>query len=357
MKFLPSFLLVACSAFIASSLRAQSVMTDPVGVVNLTIKGNSDTLLAVPLTLVPSYTGKVSATASGGTDLYNLTAAGTPGWSADQFAGFYYVRFTSGAKNGMYYTITANTSGQLTLHTAGDDLSGVAANDTFKVFKYWTLGTLFPPASAGTAANPLTASASSSPLARRSEILVVNPNAPGINASAAATYYFTAAGWYAAGSNQVANDVVLYPDNPFTVRQSASLTADVVWSSTGAVALSSLALPLLTQATGFQDNAIALVRPVDLKLSELGLDAVFTQSANTSPLARRDELLVFDNTVAGLNKSAAKVYYRTSNSWRRAGADAVVADADVLRAGDAFMIRKYQSGTGATVVWTNIPTY
>jgi len=349
--------LFAAALVAAPLVRAQTAATDPVGAVRITIKGNSDTIVAVPLTVMPNYSGAVASTTAGSGSTFNLNVSGTTGWTTNQFANLYYVRMTSGAKNGMYYTITANTAGQVTVDTAGDNLSSIAASDTFKILKYWTLGTLFPPASAGTATNPLTASASTSPIARRTLILVTNPNAVGINVSASASYYFTSTNWYVAGSNQIADDTVLYPDNPFTIRQPSTVSADVAWSSVGSVALGSLAIPLATQASGSQDNAIALLRPIDLKLSELGLDSAFVQSASTSPLARRDQLFVFDNTTAGLNKSAARIYYRTANSWRKAGADTVVADSDVIRAGDAFTIRKYQTGTGASIVWNNTATY
>ncbi|HEY8901268.1 MAG TPA: TIGR02597 family protein [Chthoniobacterales bacterium] len=353
-----AFPLIACVLLGAPLVRAESVYTDPVGVVNITIKGNSDTIVAVPLTPNPDYSGKVTSAASGGANAFNLNVTGTTGWTANQFANLYYVRMTSGAKNGMYYTITANTTGQVTVDTAGDNLSTIAANDTFKIFKYWTLATLFPPASAGTPANPLTASASTSPLARQTQILITDPNVAGINNAATASYYFiSASNWYVSGSNQISNNVILYPDNSLVIRQPASVASDVVWSSAGSVMLSSLAMPLLTQAVGPQDNAIALMRPVDVKLSDLGLDSAFTQSSSTSPLARRDQLFVFDNTTSGINKSASRAYYRTGGTWRKAGADSVVADGDVIRAGDAFMIRKFQTGTGASVVWNNTATY
>jgi len=307
-KFLP--LPIFLAALVAAPfVQAQSVATDPVGAVSITIKGNSDTIVAVPLTTMPNYSGTVASAAAGSGTAFNLNVSGTTGWTTNQFANLYYVRMTSGAKNGMYYTITANTAGQVTVDTAGDDLSGIAASDSFKILKYWTLGTLFPPASAGTPANPLTASASTSPLARRTQILISDPNAVGINASAAASYYFTSSNWYVAGTNQVSNDVILYPDNPFTIRQPSTVTSDVSWSSVGSVVLGSLSMPLLTQPAKSQDNAIALLRPVDMKLSELGLESAFTQSASTSPLARRDQLFVFDNSVAGINKSAAKVLF------------------------------------------------
>jgi uncharacterized protein (TIGR02597 family) len=92
-------------------------------------------------------------------------------------------------------------------------------------------------------------------------------------------------------------------------------------------------------------------------LSQLGLETAFTVSASTAPLDRRDQLFVFDNTVAGFNKSAARIYYRTAGTWRRLGNDAASADTDAIPAGTGFTIRKYQSGNGASVWWNNDPAY
>lgn len=348
--------------YIAERIAAEMQKLRPVervagGAIGRTLLRNSDSIVSASFTQPPSASARLASAVAAGGGLWSLSAAGSPAWGANQFVGLYYVRFTSGAKNGCYYTITANASGQLTVDSAGDDLSGLAAGDTFLVVKYWTLSTLFPPALAGTPANPLTVSASTSPLARRSQILVTDPNALGINLSAAATYYFTPAGWFVAGSNQPANNAILYPDLPFTIRQPVGVAADVQWTQSGAVNGKRIATSLQTLASGAQDNPTGMARPLDLALSQLGLETAFVSSASTSPLDRRDQLFVFDNAVAGLNKSAARVYYRTGGSWRKVGADAVSADADTIPAGDGFTIRKYQSGNGASIWWNNDPAY
>lgn len=351
------FLLLVPILLQTSIVRAATVTTDPMGCVNIAIKANSDTIVSVPLVPDPSFTGAVASASSGGTGLFNIDASGTPGWTANEFAGLYYVRMTSGAKNGMYYTITANTAGRVTVDTAGDDLSGIATSDSFVIYKYWTLGTLFPPASAGTATNPLTASADVSPGNRRSQILLPDNASAGTNLALGETYFFTSGGWFsAAAGNPSATDTILLPDSCFVIRQAAVAT-DTTWRSVGNVVMSRLVIPLTTQAGQSQDNYVSINRPVDVKLSESGLESGFVESAGAAAFQRRDMLFVFDNSTASFNKSPATIYFRQGGNWRKAGGSAPVANDDVIPAGAGVIIRKYATSGAPTAFWTNNPNY
>jgi uncharacterized protein (TIGR02597 family) len=356
-KFLQFPLLAVAVLGTAPIAHAQTVATDPVGAVRLTIKGNSDTIVAVPLTVMPNYSGAVASTAAGSGSAFNLNVSGTSGWTTNQFANLYYVRMTSGAKNGMYYTITANTAGQVTVDAAGDDLSGIAANDTFKILKYWTLGTLFPPASAGTATNPLTASTGLAAFQRKSQILVPNNVSAGINLSPAATYFFTTAdGWVAADTgNPSATDTILWPDTYFIVRQPASITSDVSWTTVGSVVMSKLSTPLSTQPAAAQDNYLGLPRPVDIRVADAGLESGFTDSLGLAAFQRRDVLFIFDNTTAGFNKAPTKTLFRYNGTWYQATAGNPVANDELLLAGSGFVVRKYQSPS--STMWANNAPY
>jgi uncharacterized protein (TIGR02597 family) len=357
-KFLAFPLFV--SALVAGPfLHAQTVATDPVGAVSLTIKGNSDTIVAVPLTAMPSYSGAVATKAAAGGNAFNLTVSGTTGWTTDQFANLYYVRMTSGAKAGMYYTITANTASQVTLDTAGDDLSGIAAADTFKILKYWTLGTLFPPASAGTAANPLTASEGLGAPQRRSQIILPDNASAGINLSSTGTFFFINGGnWVAADTgNPVSDNTILYPDTYFTIRQPSTVPTDVAWTSVGSVALTKLIIPLGTRVAGQQDNHVGVTRPVDLKLSELGLESGFMDSVGLGSPQRRDTLLVFDNTTAAFNKSASKTFFHYAGNWYEANTGSPIANDQIIPAGSGLIVRKYQNVSATTSLWSNLATY
>lgn len=352
---LPSVAFTAVLA--AASLHAQTAATDPVGAVAITLKGASDTVVAVPLTPAPAYSGLVASASAGAGNAYNISVSGTPGWTNGQFSGLFYVRVTSGTKAGMYYTVTGNTPTQLTIDSAGDNLAGLVAGDSFKVFRYWTLGTLFPPASAGTAANPLTPSLGTLSSQRRSQILLPNNAAVGINISPAGSYYFTTSGGWASATGNAADDVVLWPDSYFIVRQPATVTADVSWVNVGSVVASKLALPLSTTNTGQQDNFLGLTRPIDIRLADLGLETGFVESLGTLSSQRRDLLLVFNNELAAFNKAPSQSYFRFNGNWLSVASGTPIANDVILKAGSGFMVRKYQTDDGAARLWVNNPTY
>lgn len=352
---LPSVAFTAVLA--AASLQAQTAATDPVGAVAITLKGASDTVVAVPLTPAPTYSGLVASASAGAGNAYNISVSGTPGWTNGQFSGLFYVRVTSGTKAGMYYTVTGNTPTQLTLDSAGDNLAGLVAGDSFKVFRYWTLGTLFPPASAGTAANPLTPSTGTASFQRRSVLLLPDNASNGINLSAAGAYFFTSAnGWVSAATgNPAANDTVLWPDSYFIVRQPSDV-ADASWVCVGNVATSRLMSPLRAAEATQQDNFVGLARPVDVRLADLGLETAFVESTGLASFQRKDLLLTFDNSVSAVNKAPTGSYFRFSGNWYSTANGTPLANDDVLKAGAGFIIRKAQNPVGSAL-WANNPTY
>jgi uncharacterized protein (TIGR02597 family) len=336
---------------------AQIAGSDAVGGVNLTIKGGSDSVLAMPLARSAAFSGKVSARAPAGTNAFTVNVAVATDWTVDQFKALYYVRFTSGVRNGMYYTITANTASQLKLDTAGDDLIGVAVNDTFQVLPHWTLGTLFPPTATGPSGNPLTASTDLTPAGRKSEILFPNMTAAGINLPIGSRYFFTSAGWVAdKAGNPVADDTILPPDCLFIVRQPVGV-ADVPWLVLGQAVTANVVVPLATRAGGKQDNPVGLIRPLPVRLIDAGLQSGFVDSLGIAGFQRRDVLLVFDNSVASYNKSASKSYIRVGGSWFADGKGQPVANDDLLVPGAGIVIRKYKNASGASTRWTNVAGY
>jgi uncharacterized protein (TIGR02597 family) len=349
-------LLAAIAALgLASISSAQTVATKPVGAVSLTIKGASDTIVAVPLQEAASYTGTIASKALT-TGVWSISPNGVPSWASNAFQGFYYVRMTSGAKAGMYYAIASNDSSNLVLSTAGDDLTSIAAGDSFSVYKFWTLGTLFP--HNDPSKNPLTVSGGTLANVRRSQIIIPDNTFAGINLPAQGTYFFTSTGWKKSVSgNPDATNTILFPDEYIIVRQPAVVASDVSVTFVGSVNTDPLALALATRAAGTQDNAVALLRPADVTLADSGLASGFVSSTGTLANARRDQLFVFDNAATGINKSAAKIYYRFNGNWIRATTGNPIANTDVLTVGSGFIIRKYQNASSTVDVAINNPNY
>lgn len=352
------FLALTAGLAAGTPARAELVASAPAGAVGLAIKGKSDTLLAVPLARRGVFHGSVDLAGVAAGNGFSFPVAGNPRWIANQFAGTFYLRFTSGARQGMYYTITANTAAGVTVDPAGDNLTGVLPKDTFQIVPHWTLGSLFPPASAGTAENPLTPSAGVAPADRRSEILLPDTVRTGINLPPASRFFFTSTGWVEdRAGHPAADDTILPPDGFFIVRQPPIVAADSVWLATGSVVGASVVVPLATQASGKQDNYVGLIRPVDVPLAQSGLQTGFVDSLGKAGFQRRDTLLVFDNAVAAYHKSAAKSYFRVAGTWYSDARGNPVADNDVLAAGSGFVIRKFERPAGATAWWTNSPGY
>ncbi len=342
------------AAVALGSAEAQtSVTTDPVGFNSVTCLPQSDTFCSVPFNSETPFQSTLAGVPTEASGQATITPTATaPGWTVNQFAGLYYVRITSGAKAGMYYQILSNTAGTLNIDLAGDTVATTIAGDSFRVCKFWTLATLLPVATQTTAV----VSASTLPAARRTLILLPDVIGAGINLAPTQSYFLLAAGWKKNVTGfPAADDTILLPDSYFIVRHSSSaIVASTTYTPVGGVETTSISSVLSAQVSGGQDNPITHGRPVPVKLLDLDLisTGAFVASATTLPAARRDQLLVFDNTIASLNKAPSATYFYSGGNWRKAVTGFPVADNDEIPPSSGFIIRKYQSAT-ASVVWKN----
>lgn len=357
-----TLILTALICYFEGALVAQTT-TPPVGFNTVTCLPNSDTYCSVPFAQTWDFQGLISGTPSVTGEQATITPQGTISWTTDQFAGLYFVRILTGAKAGMYFQILNNAAGTLTIDLAGGNLTGVANGDGFAVSKFWTLGTLFPPATQTT----VVASTSTLPAGRRTQLLMPDLFGNGINLAPTRVFFIHAGVWKEAVTGfPTASNVIISPDAYFIVRHNnVNITAATTFTASGIVELNPVAIPLATQASAQQDNPVTSARPVPVKLQDLKLvneiggvfqeGGAFLGSAGTLPAQRRDQLFVFDNTTASVNRAPSKIYfYVTSTSnWREATTGFPIADDVEIAPSSAILIRKYQSGTGATMVWTH----
>ena len=353
---LKSHLLVIAVASIGGpSLPAQtSVTTDPVGFTTTSCLGNSDIYLGIPFTRPPEFTGTVqSANAD------TLTINGTPGWAANQFvyaAGtqpkHYYIVIGNGAasnpKEGHIYPVLSNGASTLTVDTAFDNLTGVAASAKVTLIPYWTPATIFRSSDAGVSFTSTT-----SPPIYKTELVIPNTWSGGINLAPAAIYFFinngSNVGWRLEGNNSTDHgDDPLLPDSYLIVRNSNGAPT-LPLTATGSVLMSKLAVPILASASQQQDNPVTMIRPVDATLDSNGLAPI------DNSFVRGDQLLLFDNTQAQIGKQPSKTY-TFSDGWRLS-TDNLDHSKDVISAGSAMLVRKAAKLGGATVYWVNTPTY
>ena len=349
-------LLAAIAAW--SSLASAQVVTDPVGFTTASCAANSDTYLSVSFTRPPEFTGLIQSVSGN-----ILTIAGTPGFTINQFAYVpstqpktYFVLIGPHASlnpnEGRNYQVTSNGTNTLTLNLNNDDISGVQPNTQVLIIPYATLASVFPATDQNVSFIP-----SPSQFNRLTQILIPNYAGSGINLSAAATYYFLNGAWRKFGQPTTDDhgDDVLSNTGYFTLRNAGTGTT---LTSLGSVLVKKETLPLFTSATTQQDNFVGIIRPVPVSLDNLGLITSGAFASSPSQFNRIDQLFLFDNAAAAINKSANATYYYANSHWRRFGQDPT-ADfgTDTIPAGVGFVIRKGITGNGATQFWQNAPTY
>ncbi|MDI1250699.1 MAG: TIGR02597 family protein [Lacunisphaera sp.] len=312
----------------------------PVGGMTLPAAASTDTFVSVALATNAAWVGTVASVS--GSD---ITVAGAPGWTANVFVtpGYHYARLLSGAQAGHYVSIISNSADTLSVDAAGLNLSTIAASDKIEIAPYWTLGTLYPASQADTAFTTTT-----NTFARKTQLLFFNDTAIGINRSAAATYYFYSGAWRKVGQATTVSydNTIVYPDTFFIQRNVTFPTALIHLGRVQPGFLSTI----LTASTVQNDNYVALAFPMGVTLDGTGLAASgFTASTNTFSL--KDQLLWFDPSGTGTNRSSTYTYFYYNGAWRRKG-ESVSVDfgPTVLATGSGFIIRK--AANGITAPWT-----
>lgn len=329
------------SAITAAALLALTAQTvsaaEAVGYNTVTVPANSDVLVSVPFNQSAVGTFTVdSVTANGVTVADTLTA--------NAYTNGYYVRFTTGGGEGLWSTISANGTGGFDLQNTAV-LADVGNGDTFKVYPHQTLAKVFPDGMEG-----VSFAKSASAFSRSTEILIPNSSSVGINKSPASTYYHYNNAWRKVGSSSSLSfdTTVVSPQEYFVLRNKS--TNELTYVALGAVEAVTLGRYVTIETTKNDITAVS-GRPVRLTLFELGLGGTPAFTTTTQTFNRKDELLVFNNNVAGQNKSPAATYYYYNGAWRKVGASAATSfDSELVDAGAALIIRK-AAGTAGTAEW------
>ena len=332
-----------------------SATTAPVGFVEVKCLSGSDTRVSVPFHEPSEYVGALSATPAINGGSATIAVATSPGWADNEFANLYYIRFTSGTKEGYWFTVTANTSSSLTIDLNGDGLSGVAAGSGFKVVRHWTLETLFPIGN-----STIHQSDGLFIFQRKTQILFPDMERDGINLAANRVFFQISTGWKEASAGTPdANNVIILPDMFFIIRH-RSTDANTFFLPSGTVEIEPVVSQLHSITSSAQDNFVALSRPVPVKLKDSNLveSGAFAKSTGLFIFQRTDQLLVFDNSKTGVNKAASSVYFHDGTNWRSAAAGTPIADDDeVFQPGTGVVVRKKATTSAAVVDWKNNPTF
>ncbi len=355
----------------SSTAPAQGNTSSPVGFSITSLLANSDTLISIPLLRPAEFSGTVASVAGS-----TITVSGTPGWVDNQFvylAGSqpktYFVSIggggTSNPKEGHIYTITGNGANTLTVNTATDSLSGITANTQLTVIPYWTLGTIFPAANMNISFTPTVKTPQ-----YKTQVLVPNNAANGINLPST-TYFFSNnvnrttgnVGWRVVGDIATSHDDDPLTPNSYIIIRNQNGAPTLPVQVAGHVLTGKVATGLRTLTNRAQDTATSMVRPVSVTLNQTGLspaDGSFVATTKTQSI--KDQLLLFDNTQVGINKQPSATYYYYAGTggsvgWKLLTDGLNDHGSDPIAGGGAVLIRKAKTTTGATVYWTNTPTY
>lgn len=337
-------------------LHAQSTATtDPVGFVTVDTPVGSDTIIATPLTKAPVIQSAVDSRNG-----FTITLGSV--FTNDLTGLPHYVQAKDGPQAGMIFDVASNTTNTITLVDNGVEPTGLANGVTLKVIPYWTLGQLYPASDQNVSFQP---SGLLGPQ-RRTQILFPNIMGAGINRSASAVYYFATNAsapldpsksfWRVVGSTNNVDNTPILPDSYYIVRNPVNAMSGLKTTIVGSVNVNPMVVQLDSTGSTANDNYISLGRPMDIKLNDLGLieSGAFMASASVLGPVRRDQLMVINNEIIGINKSASVIYYYvTGQGWRQAGAGNVDVGNDIIKAATGYIIRKASQNPVGSQFWTN----
>jgi len=355
--FLHRFLLPIAMALIGCSLQQTIAENLMIGFNRVNCPAKSDTFVSVPFMKHPVKASKTLAAAptlSAGQA--TLAPAEATAWNANELKGTHYVRFTSGSLAGHWYEVVENATSSLTVDLNGENASGLLQGDAFMVVEFWTLDTLFPPASQTT----FHKSSGNLGYQQKSKLLVPDLVSSGINLPAAGIYFLSNDGWKKSEAGYPnAGNTILPPGLPFIIRHPAGVAA-TDFEPEGRVLRSTDSVALMQAPANRQDNTVSIFRPVDVTLSSAGLDeTAFASSSSHESGGRSDELLVFDNAKAAFNKTPSALFYKYSQAWfqdeGKAEANSSAAT-NAITASGGLIIRKSQGNVSSTF-WNNQPNY
>ena len=230
---LPFTFAFACLSSL-SIAHAQTATTDPVGVMEFTVKGHGGngssalTFMSVPFIHDIEYSGAIDSVSA------NTIIDNDASWSDDQFNDLYFIRITSGSNEGMSATITDTSANQISTF---EDLSTFASNgDTFTIRKYTTIGDVF----GDNNESGLLAGAS----AGDADTILIQD----VENQSFFTYYFKNAGIGGTGWRSTTNgvddqaDTIIYPGSSFVIKR--KVASDITLTVNGSVQTDNTTLPI-----------------------------------------------------------------------------------------------------------------
>jgi uncharacterized protein (TIGR02597 family) len=333
MKTKISYSLLAAAMACGMAQGQTTAYTTPVGYVTLgdttigqpSVKGNTDVLLTATLERPAVFAGLVSGVTGGVT----IDIQGTPGLTASIVATPHVAKITSGSKAGFYALIASNDTDSVTVTLpTGQSLSGVVSGDKVEIRPAWTASSFF----------------AGSNLPADTELYQFSGVSPGINVASDFIYVYDGTSWLDAGTGDPV-DPVIYPGEQFVLRNVAAAPIPALVVS-GEVPRLGVTNVITNFGPGQQDLPFGVLSPVNQTLAQAGLISVASAD---------DELNIYDNSLAGINKAASILLVFDGVDWLDAGTGDPVGPAFSIKSGDGFVYRR--AAGKPTVNWTSVPSY
>lgn len=292
------------------------------------VPANTDVTFSVPLANKTEYYSTVSASSSTSVTL----VSGTLGNVVDFSTGDpYVVTVTSGSQEGAAALIDSNLGDVISItNTNQGDFAALATSDTVGISKAWTISSVFDQV-----------------LPAGTQVFAFDSSTQNINESSTQGYVTNGSGdWFQIiGGSGPANDTILYPGESFIIRTAGDAIASL--SLSGVVPEYNSRVDVAKTASGNdQDVRIAYNSPVSETVIDSGLG--FNPG---------DQLLIFDQTSTGINKSATKGIVWSGSSWFGIIGLTGPQDDFVLEAGEGYVYRHAANSPTQDNDWNNQQTY
>jgi uncharacterized protein (TIGR02597 family) len=340
------FTVLSGAALLASShLTAESVSTNPVGYVTVSINAASDARVGVPLMRSATFGGSVNSISAGVIEVSSVVP--------DVTSDVHFLWVTSGALAGQWFTVEAATSSSLTV---SEDLesAGLLVADSFSVVPFWTLESLLP--SGGGLPQ------SSNVFDPVGQVLLNDVNAAGVNLAPVASYIYHdgaqgPAGWYDANDLNagIAGDTIISPETYITVRNSTVSAVSLVFA--GSVPVQPLSNGVKSSSSGSQDTQVPNPYPAGVTYANSNLLESGALRASPNVFDPLDQLLLFPESSSGYNPAPTKAVLYHDGSQGPAGwydandVSGGTIDSEEIPAGSALVIRR-AAGNDEILNWT-----
>ncbi|CAA6694087.1 MULTISPECIES: TIGR02597 family protein [unclassified Lentimonas] len=333
MKTFPKTLaLLSGVALLASSAIAQSVATDPVGYVTISVPAGSDVTAAFPMHPAPSYVGAVDSVSLVSGNQYSIALSGSPSLAVNDFAdpaAPHFVRVDDGIDAGMSLTILSNSSDAIVVELeGGDSVAAIESGTTLSLIPYWTAKSLI-----GDAPNNF-------------QMLLYGTDVAGTNLASSSILIFANGDWYDSVTGGLSNDLIIHPEESVVLRNSTTEGVDLIVSGSVPMVAHRVALSTLS-ANAPQDIRVAYNSPTETIISEAGFEN----------MNNNDQLLVFDNSLVATNKAASQILIFANGAWYDSVTGSDVSLTFKLMPGHGYVFRKAATVEPETILWKDTQSY